>query len=586
MNWRFDKTVFFTFFFCFLSLFLYLLSLVIAINDIWFSFRWLSFSLWISSVLIILFFIFWKEIGSVKAIIKVISRKKELILLLWVIIAGILLNFLFLSYYPFVASGDEIRDGGWNARQILEGTIKNIFGYGRYESHGLVIPTLVIPFYLIFKNSVLSYRALTALLATLDILVVYLLSRKIIGRSGAFFSSLILAILPLHLYYARTEIVVMFSIFLTSIILWSFYFFFKNKNALSFIFLGLILGFSSGFHASVRTVVFISFFVALTYSSYLLIKEKNKLKTILKFIGLIIFFFVGFGPRLLFSSPDNFFHLRTAAILKKDGSGWMDARVSLVNLYKNRQVLATNYWRSFRGYINKPVFSHFREKIPILPKALSLFFVLGIINAFFLNRNFFLYKLIAVFAILIPLTNSAVTDCVNCDHRWGPALPVCALLSGLGIEAVAERLKKPKFLQKIFFGFLILYIFFQGYIFFAKEFASRGRNYQDYLSMHLVYLLQSLPKNKSVCLSVSPQNYQFFGLLHIEEQHDFFLPGLKIIKKANPGIPENVIYVTKDCNIYEKKVLLYNYCVKKDKFICPLNYNHNLEIYVERNLVY
>lgn len=243
MNWRFDKTVFFTFFFCFLSLFLYLLSLVIAINDIWFSFRWLSFSLWISSVLIILFFIFWKEIGSVKAIIKVISRKKELILLLWVIIAGILLNFLFLSYYPFVASGDEIRDGGWNARQILEGTIKNIFGYGRYESHGLVIPTLVIPFYLIFKNSVLSYRALTALLAALDILVVYLLSRKIIGRSGAFFSSLILAILPLHLYYARTEIVVMFSIFLTSIILWSFYFFFQKQKRFIIYFSRINIGF-------------------------------------------------------------------------------------------------------------------------------------------------------------------------------------------------------------------------------------------------------------------------------------------------------------------------------------------------------
>lgn len=576
MNKRFYITTF-------TSLFFYILSLFIAKNDLLFSYRWVSFSFWFISLLIPLGYVLLKEncLGAIRNFFS----KEELTQLSFILVLSLFTSFLFLKTYPFVAVMDEVRDGGWNARQIYNGTLKNIWGYGRYESHGLIIPTLTVPFYAIFKESVLSYRVPAALVSVFDILIIYFFARKVLGRQGALLSSIILANLPLHLYYARTEIVIIFSSFLTSLIILFSYMLYKAKSIQYYMALGLLLGFSSGFHASIRTIVLATLAFMFIFSFYRLFKEKNKYGIVFGFLGLIIFFFVGFGPRMLFTTPNVFFHFRTVAVLKKDNAEWGDTNISLRNLIKNYPGLQTNYLKSFRAYINLPVYMHFQDQKPILPKILSAFFIIGIFAAIFLTKNLF-WTFLIYLTFLIPLTNSAITDCVNCDNRLLPALPVCAMITSLGIDAVVKTVAlSRKKLGNILIVVLIAYISLQSFLFFLNESASKGKNFQDYLSMYVVYLLKSLPRQRSVCLAVSPKNHQFFNLLHIKEQHDFLLPNTNIEKKIDSTIPENIVYITKDCNIYNSSFLSFEYCFKKDKFICPQDYERGFEIYVDRTLV-
>jgi hypothetical protein len=566
----------------------YIGSLSLTKVDASFSFRWLSFWLWFSAVAISFSYLVLSKIKNHQTVFK------QDLLLPIVLFLSLCLSFLFLKTYPFVAVFDEVRDGGLNARQILEGSITNIHGYGRYESHGLIIPTLITPFYLIFKNSVFTYRVPAAIVSIADILVVYLLARKILDKRSAFWAALILINLPLHLYYARTEIVVITSSLLTSLIILFLYFLSRGKKVSDFLLLGLFLGYSAGFHASVKTVVIISFLVALGLGGWYLLHEKNRREIISGMILLPIFFLVGFGPRLLFTSPEIFFHLRTATSLKAPGAAWGNTSLSPTNLFTNYKDLVRNYLRSVRSYFDAPIGSHYQAQKPLLSPLVSLFFVIGFLTALF-SKNKPIFRLLALFALLLPLLNSAATDCINCDHRLAPFLPISSLLAALGIKTVlekTEKLPKKQWIPGIRRGcqfFLLAYLLFQGYFFFASESASKGKSFQDYLSMHTVYLLKSLPPQRKLCLLISPKNFIFFDYLHIKEQYDFFLPNTVIQKEISSLILENEIYIGKTCNPFPQKgrFVLFRYCQINKRFICPggLKDKEGFSIYVEKSLL-
>jgi len=563
------------------GIFFYFLAILVAKNDPQNNYRWVSFCLWIAAIIVPLFLLVRKEryLGALKDFF---SGERTFSILL-VLLLGIIVNFLFLKIYPFVAIMDEVRDGGWNARQIYEGTIKNIFGWGRYESHGLIIPTLVVPFYLIFGDSVLTYRVPAALVSLFDMFFIYLLAQKLLKKETAFFAPLVLLSLPLHLYYARTEVVVILSSLLTTLIIVSFFLVLKNPSLSSYLLSGLLLGFASGFHASLRAIILITVTANIIFSIYLFFTAGSRKQIVLGVFLMTIFFFVGFGPRILFTSPQIFFHLRTVSMAKPENSPWDSDNLQFGNLLRNYAKIQENYLKSLAAYVKEPVALHFQDPKPILNPLFSVLFVLGILFAVFSKQPFLYFLVFLVFSI--PFFNSAITDCVNCDHRWAPVLPVSALLITLGIVNIERKIEKIDRVSFFLRSFLILYIMFQISNFFIGESASKGKSADDYLSMYVVYLIKSLPPQESICLTLSSREYQFFDLMHVKEQQDFLLPHTKIKKTFNPMIPEGKVYLTKDCDIYRKEFALQEYCLKKNKFICPLNYRDPLTIYAERSLI-
>jgi hypothetical protein len=171
-------------------------------------------------------------------------------------------------------------------------------------------------------------------------------------------------------------------------------------------------------------------------------------------------------------------------------------------------------------------------------------------------------------------------------------LPVTALITASGIGFSISTIsnlfmnRKIKLLIATFLiTILVLYTSVNGYNFFAKESASRGKTMQDFLSMYAVYLIKSFPSTEKVCLVFSPQNSEFFNFIHINEQYEFFLKNTIIEKATSSGISENEIYILRDCNLNDKELWRYEYCREKAKFICPLEYEKGLRFYVDKALL-
>jgi len=565
-----------------LSLLFYLVSLVIASNDLDFSYRWLTFTLWIISVLLL----------PAVLIVNKASRKKggfrqflsldktDIAPLIFIGFWTTLLSFILLVNYPFVAVYDQIRDGGLNAQQIVNGSIKNIFAYGRYESHGLIIPTITGFFYLIFKNSVLTFRFPGALIAVLDVLMIYWICRRTVGKRAAFWSALILINLPLYLYYSRTEIVPFFSSLLTSLILLLLSFFFQRKSFQAFALLGLLLGFSSGFHTSIRTIALLTAIIVITLALYdVLIRKINK-KAAIGILLMVVFFFIGFGPRVLFTTPNIFFQTRSLRNLSFVDStkGVITNKEFLNNSSIDFGKIVNNYEKSLLVYFREPTRStHYADLKPLLDPILGIFFVVGFLSAIFISKSIFL-RIVCLFALLIPLTNSAITEAINSDNRLLPLLPVSAILAGYGIQITFSKISnlfKLKNWTTLFLGItLIIYILFQGCKFFWNESASKQYSGVDYLSMYTVYFLKSNTDYQNfnkTCLFVSPTNFKYFNLLHVKEQYQYFVPNKLIQVFENNGVRENQIYISGSCNknLMDDNFTVYQYCQNQIKFVCP-----------------
>lgn len=563
------------------SLILYSLSIILVYFDTGFTYRWLSFWLHILSVGSIIFLYI---IGSInKTLLKKALREKEIIYFGLILILAETVSLLFLKDYPFVSVGDEVRDGGLNAMQIATGSLKNIFDWGRYESHSLIIPTLTSFFYNLFGSSVFVYRFPAAIISVLNVIGIYLLLRILIDRNAAFFGALFIITLPFHLFFARTEIVVILSIFLTTIILIALFLLLHKRNLVNYILLGVILGFASGFHASVRIIAVLAFLLVAVPDlwEFLKLSDAKKIKqSMIRLFALIFFILIGFGPRILFTTPSIFFHTDQLSFKENLGQRFIEKQ--------DLEALRENYKKSLMVWFYEPTTSRYPDHKPILTPPLALVFLLGIGYSLFVLRRRFLYMVI-ILAFIVPFTNSAITSWVNADHRLNPLFPIGSIFVAIGISYILSNIRK-KVVKIVFVITICSYFLFQLLTFFVDQPANKNKNISDYLSMHVIYFLKSTnsfinpsmktkydsySENNNICLFVSPANFQTLNLLHYKEQYEYFLPKTVIEARESSGINDSDAYIFKgSCPDDYRKAMreLVVSCSNRANFDCPINY--------------
>lgn len=235
------------------SILCYIVSLILFKIDINFNYQYVVLFLWFFSLCIILVPWLFSLFPYKKSFIKNVDIYGIVILL----ILAIVTRFIFLIDYPFVSVGDELREPGLNALKIATGEIKNFFGYGAYEGYGLIIPIITSFLYKIIGSSVLVYRVPAAIVSIIDIIFIYiLLSVLTKNKIASFIGSLVLITLPLHMFYSRTELVVILSSLFSTIILLTLYVFVRRKTnfLLDYVFLGILLGFTFNLYSGIKAM--------------------------------------------------------------------------------------------------------------------------------------------------------------------------------------------------------------------------------------------------------------------------------------------------------------------------------------------
>jgi len=543
-----------------------ILSLIIVYFDKSFQYQQISLILYSSSIFLTILISSYYLINF-KHLFNFDSKFKTLFLIIF--LGAIFTRLIFLKSYPFVALGDEVRDGGLNAVQIYKHQISNVFAYGRYDAHGLIIPNIISPFYSVFSDSVMTYRFPTALVGIFDILLIYIFISLIISPEAGFWAALVLITLPLHLFYSRTQAVVIFSSFLTTCLLISVYFYFSKINYWRLSLLGLLIGLSFNFHASIKTVAIVIFI-------FILFNEVRHLfKNYKKIFLFILFTIIGFGPRIWFSPLSIFFHTSRISIFDP---------FSTESIFQQFLNLSNKYLQSLLVWFIEPTRSFFNNQIPLLNPLFFFILLTGIIYLFKTKTKNSWLKFLVFLSLAIPFTNSAITDGVNFDHRLAPLFPIAAILVGFGVYIIKQKIKYP-LLKYIFCFFIFTSLIYQTCIFFIKRQADVNWNNffteKDYLSIHLINLVKSHPQSFSsnLCVRVSDQNYPYFQLVHIKEQYQYLLPKYFINFIPDEKVPLNMAYLNQDCSDQNSWNSYYYFCSRRIDYSCPKNYSGNFLIY-------
>jgi len=370
--------------------------------------------------------------------------------------------------------------------------------------------------------------------------------------------------------------VVILDSFIASLILLVF-FLLKRRKLLDFALFGTILGFSLGFHASTR--VFLVLLPMVIF--YLLFFKKEGLKWRFgKILLVLLYFFVGVGPRLWYGNLD--------AVSQRNKSFY----------YKNEDVslneLSTRYKKSLMVWFYEPLQSRFPGEKPILSPILFFFFLTGFFALLFIifkKKNYSLFVLY-LFIFLIPFSNSALTDTLNFGQRLIPLLPIGSVFGGFGINFLLSKIK-----QKIIYlaasSMIFIYLFFSVVGFFYKRQANYNHDISDFLSMHIIYFLKKngASSDKTICLRLSPENSSNFDLMHYKEQYEYFFPGIKFEMSPNDLMKNSEVYIysgscqrnSLSSNLQDQAVLgrkLFRVdCSKNNSFVCPLANNSDFSIY-------
>ncbi|MCL4384363.1 glycosyltransferase family 39 protein [Patescibacteria group bacterium] len=549
------------------------LSLILAKLDVSFKIQWTILAIFLTAIGAVVFLAYFHNSELLKKTFSSFSRP-QLIILTFLVILTIVTRFILLKEYPFVAVGDEVRDGGLDAVRIHQQLV-NLFSYGRYESHGLIIATFDSLFYPLFHNSVYLYRIPAAIIGSLDILFIFLITRLITNFRTAIFAALCLIALPVHLFYSRTEIVVIFSSFLSTIGLLCFFLWYRRPDLINLIVLSTFIGFSFNFHASIKAYSFVILGLLLAFLVWKTFRHKLSLQKSLTSI-LVVFGFVivGFGPRLLYTDWSTFTHSRTIT---------HDTHVFTL---KSLQDIETNYLKSILVIFYEPTNSHFPDHRPLLDPTLALFFFIGLGAIFLVNRQA-VPRFAALLLFLGFFTNSALTDWIGADHRIMPLIPPLIFIVAFGLEFVFSRWHSS-FFRLTFLVTTLFLILGRGLLFFTEERANLiampdVKQATDYLMMHLLYDLPQITSSHQLCLVSSPYNIQNYNYLHYQEQRQFFYPQTNFSLTASELLPNSELWVfTGDCpssGLIKPNHLLSVNCAAQSHFFCPLNFNRSLNIY-------
>jgi hypothetical protein len=514
--------------------------------------------------------------------------------------------------YPFVALGDEVRDGGLYALQILDGTRTDIFGYGELGSHGLIIPSISAAFYYLFGSSPLTYRVPAALVAVADVLVVYTLVRLAVGRVAAVWAGLFLVALPLHLAFSRTELVVSFTSFWTSLILLLLLVFLRRPDLLAHVLLATALGFAAGFHASLRPVIGLACLVVLFADLEQLRAGAGRGAAALgttaaralgrrgasAYAGVLLalvlfaaFLLIGLGPRALYTTRDTLFG--TDKMVSSQPFEQPSQAERALNLQER-------YVRSLLVWFKEPAVGHYPDYQSVLPVVLAALFVLGIAYNLAILREPIL-DVAMLLAIIVPFTNSAATDILNMGHRLAPLLPVGAILAGAGVAWIVLLMRRwtrgaARWALPALGAALAVYTLGILALFFLDASLATGVAPVAYLDQYMVNVLQaeyapgavgpggpraSADQARQVCIVVAPGYGNTFDLAHYREQRAYFLPGVQTaVAESRQVAGEEVFLVAGACGPdVARPARRLVACEAGDRFVCPRGYRGRLTVY-------
>lgn len=546
------------------------------------NFQLVCLFLWFFQVLACVLYVQWRGLRESGEHFVCAQSKREKVEIFFLLLASGLISFLFLTDYPFHTIGDGLRDLGLLYQKLERGELK-LFGYGYAGNPALVVIPLLSPFYKIFGATALSMRFPGALISILDVFIFYLALRKAGLRNYAFVGALLLACDRFHLYFARTEQLVLISSLFASLALYGFAQLANKLTLPRVAFLSLLMGFSTAFMASVIVIyVFSMVFLFVIIGSETLVK-KRQVKKFFAYVAVTLSCFaVGVGPRAAVSN----FDFMTAQLKKQQKQSGEPPVWARTQVYLERYVQSVDaffYQKRGKGY------KHFRDYDPFLDKMAFFLFVAGLIYCFVRMRRNSFFKVLLAFLFLIIFFNSAFTNGIAFDNRVLTIIPFFIFVMTAGVQSLSNLFIQHRE-RVVMVGNILVFFYasYRGIQFFAEQRASLSQfgaakfatgkpgdsdAYLPFLLGNVMRVMQSEFRDQShICVTANDSILKYFRLRHNRENFSYYGNQKTVQYVKNDALDDLTVHMSTGCPVATTSLeKTLTFCEEKKLFVCPEN---------------
>jgi hypothetical protein len=337
---------------------------------------WPVLLLWIGSM--VLFLGAGALLGRPETAARVRLARWEIAFLLSITVAALLLRVVALDHLPDNFSGDE-GEMGDVARAVLSGELRDPFttGWLGHPTLWFFLQALSLD---VIGNSVVGLRALSALIGTATVPLLYLFARFTFGRSIAVAATTLLAAYHVHIQYSRIGLNNVADPLVMLLAVGALTAGLRTRSPFAFACAGVAAGAAQHFYHGTRLVPLV---VVATVVHQLLVARPTA-RASARYLPLTaVGFLIGYGPGIripLFHWNDYTARLPVVGIFQ---SGWFEARRALGD--SDLEILYRQSTQSIGAFTHVPDRSPFYwPGMPLLDSVSAVFFVLGI--AFLLTR--------------------------------------------------------------------------------------------------------------------------------------------------------------------------------------------------------
>ena len=353
----------------------------------------------------------WLEIGFVLAIT----------------VAALLIRIVALDHIPHSFGGDEGESGSFS-RSVLAGDVRDPFttGWAGHPTLWFFVQALSLK---VLGDDVFGLRALSALLGTATVPVVYLVARAPFGRRVAASSAILLAAYQLHVHYSRIGVNSIGDGFFMLVAVAALLAGLRDRSPSKIALAGAAAGLAQHFYLGSRLVPVVVAAVVL----HQLVWNRASIAPSFRYLPLLALgFLVGYGPGVrvpLYQWNDYNARLRQVGVFQ---SGWFDARRELgdsaldIAWFQMRQSFG-----AFTHVVDES--ADYWSQMPLLDTVSSLFFVVGLAAALATWRRAESAALVAWVAGT-AIVGGVLLVSPPQSHRYVIVAPAACILVALGVE--------------------------------------------------------------------------------------------------------------------------------------------------------
>jgi 4-amino-4-deoxy-L-arabinose transferase-like glycosyltransferase len=141
------------------------------------------------------------------------------------------------------------------ARQVLDGEVRNPFTTSWFFDNPTLYAHLQADVLRVLGETLVAARLLSALVGTATVAVTYLWARRLLGPRPALIATVLLAVFHMHLYFSRIALNVVEDAFFAAVVLWLLDRALVERRRVDALFAGFAVGFAQYFYLSGRVLL-------------------------------------------------------------------------------------------------------------------------------------------------------------------------------------------------------------------------------------------------------------------------------------------------------------------------------------------